>query len=214
MGARMLADIFVPGGTTAERDAWSDFQRSAADPEAAAKLYELIYSYDATRAAKHVTNPSLVLHRRGDAAVSFDLGRELAASLPAARFVPLDGTRHLPWQGDVEPVLTEVLAFLREHGGAAADAPAGPPGRAPVGTGPEEAHTAPAMVGPISLPELSAREMEVLRLVADGLSDREIAERLVLSPHTVHRHVANIRNKLRQPSRAAAAAHAARLGLI
>jgi DNA-binding CsgD family transcriptional regulator/Tfp pilus assembly protein PilF len=62
--------------------------------------------------------------------------------------------------------------------------------------------------------ELSRRELEVLRLVADGLSDREIADRLVLSPHTVHRHVANIRTKLRQPSRAAAAAMAARQGIL
>jgi DNA-binding CsgD family transcriptional regulator len=53
-----------------------------------------------------------------------------------------------------------------------------------------------------------------LELVASGLSDAEIADRLVLSPHTVHRHVANIRAKLRLPSRAAAAAHAARIGLI
>ena len=50
-----------------------------------------------------------------------------------------------------------------------------------------------------SLGELTPRELEVLRLVAEGLGDAEIAERLVLSPHTVHRHVANIRVKLRQP---------------
>jgi pimeloyl-ACP methyl ester carboxylesterase/DNA-binding CsgD family transcriptional regulator len=62
--------------------------------------------------------------------------------------------------------------------------------------------------------ELSEREREVLRLVADGLSDAEIAERLIVSPHTVHRHVANIRTKLRQSSRAAAVAYAARRGLI
>jgi len=62
--------------------------------------------------------------------------------------------------------------------------------------------------------ELSGRELQVLALVADGLSDGEIADRLVLSRHTVHRHVANIRAKLRQPSRAAAAAKAARDGLI
>ena len=61
---------------------------------------------------------------------------------------------------------------------------------------------------------LTAREVEILRLVAAGLSDREIAARLVLSEHTIHRHVANIRSKLRQPSRAAAAAHAARNGLL
>lgn len=62
--------------------------------------------------------------------------------------------------------------------------------------------------------ELSPRELEVLALVAQGLSDAEIAERLVVSPHTVHRHVANIRAKLRLPSRAAAVAYAAREGLL
>jgi DNA-binding NarL/FixJ family response regulator len=54
----------------------------------------------------------------------------------------------------------------------------------------------------------------VLGLVAQGLSDGQIAERLVISPHTVHRHVANILLKLRQPTRAAAAARAARAGLL
>ncbi len=54
----------------------------------------------------------------------------------------------------------------------------------------------------------------MLRLVAAGLSDRQIADLLVLSAHTVHRHVANIRTKLRQPTRAAAAAEAVRLGVV
>ena len=58
------------------------------------------------------------------------------------------------------------------------------------------------------------RETEVLRLVAAGLSNREIASSLVLSEHTVHRHVANVLRKLAQSSRAAATAHAARAGLI
>ena len=62
--------------------------------------------------------------------------------------------------------------------------------------------------------ELSPREVDILRLVAQGLSDAEIAERLFLSPHTVHRHVANIRTRLRVPSRAAAVAHASRHGLL
>jgi ATP/maltotriose-dependent transcriptional regulator MalT len=61
---------------------------------------------------------------------------------------------------------------------------------------------------------LSGREREVLTLIAVGLSDREIAQQLVLSEHTVHRHVANIRHKLGRGSRAAAVAEAARLGLI
>jgi len=62
--------------------------------------------------------------------------------------------------------------------------------------------------------ELSAREVEVLRLVAEGLGDRQIAGRLTLSEHTVHRHVANIHAKLRCSSRAAAVALAHRRGLL
>jgi DNA-binding CsgD family transcriptional regulator len=46
------------------------------------------------------------------------------------------------------------------------------------------------------------------------MSDQEIGRRLVLSVHTVHRHVANIRRKLNARSRTAAAAHAARIGLL
>lgn len=57
------------------------------------------------------------------------------------------------------------------------------------------------------------RELEVLGLLARGLRDREIAERLVISPHTVHRHVSNILAKTGLPSRTAAAAYAVRLGL-
>jgi LuxR family transcriptional regulator, maltose regulon positive regulatory protein len=56
--------------------------------------------------------------------------------------------------------------------------------------------------------ELSPREREVLELLADGLTNRQIADRLVLSEHTVHRHVANILTKLRVRSRAAAVARA------
>src|SRR5262245_18696191 len=61
---------------------------------------------------------------------------------------------------------------------------------------------------------LSARETEVLRLVAEGLSNQAIGERLFVSEHTVHRHVANILNKLSVSSRAAAVAQAARRGLL
>jgi LuxR family transcriptional regulator, maltose regulon positive regulatory protein len=63
-------------------------------------------------------------------------------------------------------------------------------------------------------PGLTPREVEVLGLVAQGLSNPEIATRLVLSEHTVHRHLANILGKLGMPSRAAAAAWGARHGLV
>lgn len=61
---------------------------------------------------------------------------------------------------------------------------------------------------------LSKREIEILRLVAEGLNNRLIAQRLFLSEHTVHRHVSNILTKLDVSSRAAAIAQAGRLRLL
>ena len=61
---------------------------------------------------------------------------------------------------------------------------------------------------------LTPRELDVLKLVAQGLSNPDIARRLVLSEHTVHRHLANILRKLNLSSRAAAAAWGVRAGLV
>jgi DNA-binding NarL/FixJ family response regulator len=63
-------------------------------------------------------------------------------------------------------------------------------------------------------PALTTREREILRLVAHGLGDREIAATLTLSPHTVHRHMSNILTRLDAPTRAAAVAQAERAGLL
>jgi DNA-binding CsgD family transcriptional regulator len=190
MGSRMLAEMFAPHASPEVRRHIIDFQRASASAEMAARLLELVYAFDVRDAAATVDAPVLVLHRRGDRAVPFALGRELAARIPGARFLPLEGSDHAPWMGRPAPVLEATLGFL------AGDAPA-----------------AAAADGP-PLDDLSAREREVLQLVAAGLSDRQIADVLVLSPHTVHRHVANIRAKLRLPTRAAAAAEAVRLGVV
>lgn len=112
--------------------------------------------------------------------------------------------------GRAEAAEREASAAQRSFGelGASADAE-----RAElVAQGASAAEAPSAADAPLG--ELTRRKQEVLRLVAEGLSDAEIAERLVLSPHTVHRHVANVRTKLRLPSRAAAVAYAAREGLI
>ena len=68
--------------------------------------------------------------------------------------------------------------------------------------------------GRTTAPGVTARERDVLRLLAEGLTNRQIAERLVVSEHTVHRHVTNVLRKLDLPSRAAAAAYAVRSGLL
>jgi DNA-binding NarL/FixJ family response regulator len=61
---------------------------------------------------------------------------------------------------------------------------------------------------------LTPREQEVLRLISRGMSNDDIATALTLSPHTVHRHVANILTKLDEPTRASAVTHALTAGLI
>ncbi|WP_183095836.1 response regulator transcription factor, partial [Nocardioides stalactiti] len=66
----------------------------------------------------------------------------------------------------------------------------------------------PAAPPPSAESSLSPRELEVLRRVAAGSTNREIADELVLSPRTVDRHVSNILTKLDVSTRAAAAAYA------
>jgi DNA-binding CsgD family transcriptional regulator len=165
-------------------------QRAAATREVAAAMLDAVYRADVRALLPRVRAPALVMHRRGDRAMPFAQGRELAAGLPDARLVALDGDLHPPWLGDRAAVVSAVNAFLDAHDPRRVASP--------------RVEGAP----------LSVREAEVLRLVAEGLSDAEIARRLIVSPHTVHRHVANIRTKLGQPSRAAAVAYAARRGLI
>lgn len=118
----------------------------------------------------------------------------------------LDLARALTALGRREAAATEARAareaFVRI--GAAGEAERA---TALLGNGAEAAASAPP-----GIPGLSRRESEVLGLVAQGLSNAEIAERLFLSDHTIKRHVANILTKLDLPSRAAAAAHAARHG--
>jgi pimeloyl-ACP methyl ester carboxylesterase/DNA-binding CsgD family transcriptional regulator len=186
LAAQMLAGLVVPHGSGDEIAAVSRYQRHSAEADVAAAFLELDLTSDARAFLPSVTMPALVLHRRGDRTVPIGHGRELASLLPNARFIKLSGDSHLPWMDDQRDVQRALAGFLDDA------VPVESNGDSP----------------------LSRRETEVLRLVASGLSNREIASSLVLSEHTVHRHVANILHKLTQSSRAAAAAHATRAGLI
>ena len=190
LGSRLLADIFLGKVDSAEQERFARYQRAATSAETAARLLELIYRTDVRAELPLVQAPTLVVHRRSDRAIPYALGRELAAAIPGATLIPLDGRAHFPWAGDAHSVVRALRSFLSPPSEAAR-----------VAGGPAEVL-------------LSAREREVLALVANGLSDREIAAQLVVSPHTVHRHVANIRHKLGRGSRTAAVAEAARLGLL
>ena len=187
LGSRLLADIFLGDATNAERERFARHQRAASSPEMAAALLELAYRNDVRADLRHVRAPTVVVHRRGDRAIPYRLGRELAAGIPGASLLPVAGTAHFPWVGDWRSVARAL--------------------RSPIAAG-----TRPRLDP--STAALSRRELEVLALVASGLSDQEVAGQLVLSQHTVHRHVANIRTKLGCGTRAAAVAEAARLGLL
>ena len=181
LGARVLADVFLPNATAGERREFALFQRRAASRETAARALRAVYEMDSAGYLVRVRVPTLVLHRRNDRAIPFALGREVADTVPGATFVALDGDDHFPWLGDSLAVVDAIDRFL-----------SGLPPRAPE--------------RPASTVALTVREREVLTLVAQGLTDAQIADRLYLSSHTVHRHVANARTKLGVPSRAAAAA--------
>ncbi|MFE6964357.1 alpha/beta fold hydrolase [Agromyces sp. NPDC057679] len=193
LGSRVLADLFLPDATAEERAEFVEFQRRSASREVALASLQAVYEVDATPHLADVRAPTLVLHRRADRAIPFALGKDVAARIRDARFVGLEGDDHFPWRGDADSVARETLASL----GA-----------------PVEAPNAGSRSEPVGATGLTAREREVLRFVARGDTDAEIAARLLLSPHTVHRHLANIRTKLGVPSRAAAAAWALRHDLI
>ncbi len=186
LGAQMLAGLFDPHASGDEIAEHTRMQRAAATAEAAAIFLELDVTADLRSVLPYVHAPALVLHRRGDRTVPIGRGRELASLLPNARFVPLSGDTHLPYLDDQREVMRALAGFLHHESTPKLD----------------------------DASPLTSRETEVLRLVATGMNNREIASTLVLSEHTVHRHVANILRKLAQSSRAAAATSAARSGLI
>lgn len=192
-GSRVLADVFVPSADRDEARRFASFQREAASAEVAAALLDFVYRLDVGHLLPLIAAPTLVMHRRNDRAIPYEQGRAVAARIPAARLVPLGGREHFPWRGNSASVVHALESFLSGSG-------EGEPRRRE----PDSALQDP----------LSAREREVLALAASGLTDAEIAAQLVVSRHTVHRHMANIRRKLGQSTRAAAAAEAARLGLI
>lgn len=189
LGSRLLCDLFLGPTTGDEPEQFAVYQRETATAGTAIALLQRMYRTDVRSDLGRIRAPTLVLHRRDDRAIPFELGRQLASAIPGARLVPLGGTAHFPWVGDSRGVVRALRSVLDLETAQAA------------GLGETQS-------------DVTERELQVLRLLARGLTDREIAEQLVLSPHTVHRHAANLRTKLGQSSRAALVAEAGRRGLL
>jgi pimeloyl-ACP methyl ester carboxylesterase len=180
----MFSTQFVPGATLEQLNSLSELQRKSASAENAGRLIRSFFAIDVSEAAQRVGCPTLVFHARDDRRVPFDLGRQLAAMIPGARFVPLDTSNHILL--DHEPAFRvffdELRAFL--------------PGKRPA-----------------SLAGLTAREAEIVERIARGLDNAQIAALLGLSEKTVRNHITHIFDKLGVESRAQAIVLARNAGL-
>jgi pimeloyl-ACP methyl ester carboxylesterase/DNA-binding CsgD family transcriptional regulator len=179
---QMFATLFFPEGSQEQHRWFTDLQRLSTSPENAGRFMRTFSEIDVRALAPKVSCPTLVLHARDEARIAFDEGRLLATLIPGARFVPLDSRNHIILES--EPAWGKLVAELR--------------GFLPDAFGTESR----SLSGPFS--ELSAREQEVLGLIAQGLDNHRIAERLCLSEKTVRNHINHIFSKLDVQTRAEA----------
>ncbi|MET0488927.1 MAG: LuxR C-terminal-related transcriptional regulator, partial [Acidimicrobiales bacterium] len=183
LGSDVLADIFLPDGTAEAKVRFVELQRRSTTAEVASELLAQCYELRVDDLLDHVAAPTLVLHRRDDRAIPYPLGRDLAARIPGARLVSLAGRSHWVYTGDAAAVVREILGFLgASHSALPAEHAEGPPGT------------------------LTPRQLQVAALVADGLTNRQIAGRLGIEERSAEGHVERIRQRLGVRSRAQVAA--------
>jgi pimeloyl-ACP methyl ester carboxylesterase len=88
---QVFTSQFIPDGWREQHQWFNDLERISASPENAAAIVETLHEIDVTSMAEAICVPTLVLHVKHDARVPFEEGRHLAATIPSARFVPLEG---------------------------------------------------------------------------------------------------------------------------
>jgi class 3 adenylate cyclase/pimeloyl-ACP methyl ester carboxylesterase len=110
IGSRTLADMLLPGADLETVDWFARWQRESATPEVAIQVASI--DYDLGDLPERVRVPTLVMHRQEDTLMPFQEGKELAARIPGARFLPLVGYMHPCFLGDVDSILRLVAEFL------------------------------------------------------------------------------------------------------
>lgn len=113
-GTGASGDLFSPGhaGDDDYRKWLAAFERSSASPGAALAVIRMNMEIDVRHVLPAIRVPALVLHRIGDRAVPVEHGRYLAAQLPIAKYVELEGIDHFPWAGDVHPLIEAIARWL------------------------------------------------------------------------------------------------------
>lgn len=123
LGAKAMTDIFAPDLSAEERKELVAHGSAACSVDTAIRLLEFMYRVDVEQAAREVRAPTFVLHRREDRAIPFEAARQVAALIPSAELVTLDGKVHLPWHGDWRSVVEATLRFVDGGSPAVAAAP-------------------------------------------------------------------------------------------
>ena len=108
---QLFTSQFIPGGTKEQADWFNELQRITVSTDVAARIFEANGDTDVTALLPRVSVPTLVLHAREDGRVPFEAGRRMAAGIPGARFVPLQGRNHLFLES--EPAFGQFLEHTR-----------------------------------------------------------------------------------------------------
>jgi pimeloyl-ACP methyl ester carboxylesterase len=194
----MFTSSFMPEASHEQMHWFNELQRVSTSPNNAARIYEASSQMDIMDRLRLVQTPTLVLHARQDARIAFEHGRLLASLIPNACFVALESRNHLTLAD--EPAWHVLIGNVRHF----------------LATGkplPDDA-AAKTEVAEMPAGQLTPRELEVLRLIAAGRSNQEIAQELVISFNTVTNHVKNILGKTGSNNRTEAASYAFRNGLV
>lgn len=198
---RVFTQGFIPDATEEQMRWLDELQRQSTSPENYLAARAARLAADITDEIPAIKAPTLILHAVGDRMKTFDNAQEVASMIRGSRLVPLESRNHILLEN--EPAwpafMAEVRAFMEPEGAKWA-ATTGSNGRRSL----------------VALDTLSTREIEVIRLAAQGLANDAIGAALGLSPRTVERHLSNVYSKLGlagKSARAAAVAEVMRLGL-
>lgn len=175
---------------------WSSYQRFAATPGAVAATLREQLDVDVRERLPGLDVPTLVFHRRHDMVVPVECGRYLAAHIPNAVYVEPDSEDHMYWVGDQEGTLAAIRQTLASTPRGAELLRVRRPRRA----------------SEFGWDSLTNTELDIVRLVALGLTNAEIAARFTVSPRTVQTHVRHVLAKLGAKRRSEIAAEASRRG--
>jgi pimeloyl-ACP methyl ester carboxylesterase/DNA-binding CsgD family transcriptional regulator len=185
---RVFTSRFIPGASEEQMRWFDDLQRMSTSPENAVASRIARQSVDLSDELPRILAPTLVLQAVGDRQTTFENAPLVAAQIPNARLVPLESSNHIILADEPawNVLLGEVTAFLEPERRAA-----------------PQPRTATESFSP--------REIDVLRLAAQGRANDEIANSLAISVRTVERHLSNAYGKLGLAGKSARAAAVADL---